>query len=163
MPQLDPSSFASQLFWLTLSFILLYVLLSRMLLPRVQGVINLRSETLREDKEQAVRMKEDAVQAREHYDRALVQARLRSQAMFSEAQAEISAKANKSQADQDAMMAERLAASKASIDKAKAQAKSKLAAAAADVAATISEKLVFQKTDASKAMALVETLLKQRG
>ncbi|MBL0319838.1 MAG: hypothetical protein IPP74_11200 [Alphaproteobacteria bacterium] len=46
MPQLDPSSFASQLFWLALTFSLLFVVLSVFLLPRIRGILEHRQSTI---------------------------------------------------------------------------------------------------------------------
>jgi len=45
-PPFDPTYFASQLFWFAISFVLLYVLLSRFVLPRIGGAIEERRDRI---------------------------------------------------------------------------------------------------------------------
>ena len=71
MPQLDPTSFSSQLFWLTVSFVALYMLLARFLLPRVKSLLEMRAKTIESDIEQAERLKSEAERASEQYEKAL--------------------------------------------------------------------------------------------
>lgn len=85
MPQLDPTWFASQLFWLLISFSLLYVMLARWALPRIQRVLEHRAETLASDADRARRMTDEADRARQAYESALADARTRAQYVFNEA------------------------------------------------------------------------------
>ncbi len=85
MPQLDPTWFASQLFWLLISFSLLYVMLARWALPRIQRVLEHRAETLASDADRAKRMTDEADRARQAYESALADARTRAQYVFNEA------------------------------------------------------------------------------
>lgn len=163
MPQLDPSSFSSQLFWLTISFILLYVLLGRMLLPRVQSVLTTRSDTIGGDLEQARKMKADAELAREHYEKALTHARQRSQAMLSEAQAELSARAAKQQAALDTQIEAKLAQSQQAIDAATRDAKAKLVAVAGELTVAVTQAVAQFTPDARAAEAAVASVIKGQG
>ena len=148
MPQLDPSSFSSQLFWLTISFVVLYVLLARLLLPQVQSVLVQRKRTMESDVEQADRLKSEAARVSEQYDAALADARAKSQKMLSEAQAEIAARAAKRRSELDTSIEKKLSESETSIRGAKQAVSDKLAPVAGDLASLIVEVLVHQKPDA---------------
>ena len=85
MPQLDPTWFASQLFWLAITFIALYVILSRLVLPPLQEIIARRINTVDGDIATAQTMKSEAELARADYERALAKARDRAQTLMAEA------------------------------------------------------------------------------
>lgn len=161
MPQLDPSSYASQLFWLTVCFVVLYVLLARKLLPSVQSVLTMRANAVGEDIEQAKRLKNDAEMAREHYEKALVHARARSQAMLVETQVDISSRALDRQADVDKDIEKKLSESHAAITAATKDARSKIAGVAAELTSAITLTLTQKKPEAAKVDALVGSIIKE--
>lgn len=89
MPQFDPSSFASQIFWLIVSFGVLYYLMARVALPRIAEVLEERSERIANDleKAQALRKESDAVIAA--YEDALAKARADAGAVIAATKAEL--------------------------------------------------------------------------
>lgn len=159
MPQLDPSSFSSQIFWLTICFVLLYVLLARKFLPAIQSVLSLRADTIGADIEQAKRMKSEAEMARESYEKAMVHARARSQALTAEAQADIAAQAHKRQAELDAELEKKLAASERAIVDATRGVTDKLSGVVADLVSTMVDRIVQHRPDAGAVAATVDALL----
>jgi F-type H+-transporting ATPase subunit b len=161
MPQLDPTSFASQLFWLMLSFVALYVLLARLLLPRVQSVLALRARTIEYDIAQAEHMREEAVLAGDQYEKVLAEARAKSQAMLASAQAEMAGRAAKRQAELELLTEKKLAESEASIKSARKAVENKLAPVAGDLASLIVEALVHQKPSPKDIGAVISGLAKQ--
>ena len=60
MPQLDFSTFPSQIFWLAVIFVLLYLLMARVALPRVSAMIDARKARIEGDLERAAQMKTEA-------------------------------------------------------------------------------------------------------
>ena len=60
MPQLDPATFAPQLIWLAISFIVLYLLMKTVGLPKIGRVIDQRRARIGGDLEQAATAKHDA-------------------------------------------------------------------------------------------------------
>ena len=60
MPQLDPTYWASQAFWLILVFTILYVSISRFYLPKIKDNLNNRENKIKEDLENAIKLKEQA-------------------------------------------------------------------------------------------------------
>ena len=85
MPQLDPRWFASQLFWLVICFTVLYLLLSKLVLPSLLGVITLRKNAIDEDLLAAQKFKENAELARQTYEQTLANSRINAQNLLDEA------------------------------------------------------------------------------
>jgi F-type H+-transporting ATPase subunit b len=71
MPQLDPTYYASQLFWLLVSGVLLYTLMAKVALPRVARIIEIRDDQVRRDLELAARLRHEAEDIKVAYTRAL--------------------------------------------------------------------------------------------
>lgn len=100
MPQIDQiHTFPSQLFWLAFAFILLYVLVSGSILPRIHDVLERRSQRIRQDLDRAEALSHDAEEARQAYERLERDARIKSQEVLAEATARV-------KAAQEARMAE---------------------------------------------------------
>ena len=75
MPQLDFSTFGNQIFWLVVTLVVIYLILSRVALPRIAGVLAERSGTISNDLAAAEELKAKAVAAEEAYNKALADAR----------------------------------------------------------------------------------------
>jgi F-type H+-transporting ATPase subunit b len=71
MPQLDPKYWASQAFWLTIIFILLYLSLSQLFIPKIKKNIDDRENKIKEDLEEAEKLKEMAEKKQEEYDKLI--------------------------------------------------------------------------------------------
>lgn len=82
LPQLDPTYYASQLFWLLVSGLLMYVLLARVVIPRVSRITQGRTDKVRHDLEQAARIRSDVEDVKVIYTRQLRQADDEARAML---------------------------------------------------------------------------------
>src|SRR5690606_34937928 len=74
-PTFDSTHYASQVLWLAITFGLFYLFLSRVVLPRIGGVIETRRDRIAQDLEQAARLKQDADNAIAAYEQELASAR----------------------------------------------------------------------------------------
>lgn len=74
MPQLDPSLFATQLFWLFVSFLVLFLIAWKAALPRIADVLNARQNRIDGDLERAQTLKSEAEDVLAAYERALADA-----------------------------------------------------------------------------------------
>src|SRR5690349_17857545 len=83
-PPFAPETFASQVLWLTVSFILLFVLLTKVALPRVASILEARRNRIAEDLAAAERHKSESDAAIAAYEKALADARVRAQALASD-------------------------------------------------------------------------------
>jgi F-type H+-transporting ATPase subunit b len=75
MPQLDTSTYSSQLFWLVVCFLSLYFILSYIALPKIKRVLLNREETFEEKINQASLYRETAENLLSEYEETLSQAR----------------------------------------------------------------------------------------
>lgn len=91
MHQLNPETFAPQIFWLLLSFAVLYLLMSRFALPRVGHILEERRSRIAGDLAAAAKLREETDQAIADYEKALADARARAQAIARQAREEIAA------------------------------------------------------------------------
>src|SRR5262245_59976427 len=83
-PPFDPATFASQLFWLALTFIVLYLLMSRVALPRIGSILKQRRNKIEGDLGEAQRLKGESDVAIAAHEKALADARGRAQALANE-------------------------------------------------------------------------------
>ena len=90
MPQLDISTFLPQLFWLIISFALLYFVLSKYCLPGLSGVFSERNKKISHALAIAEKNKEEAFKLKSEYEAMLAQATKTKDAMISDALKDIS-------------------------------------------------------------------------
>jgi F-type H+-transporting ATPase subunit b len=162
MPQLDPTSYPSQLFWLTVSFVLLYIMLARFLLPCVQAVLASRARNIESDITAADRMKAEAEKARDIYEKALADARARAQALLTEAEAAVAEQITVQKAVLQKTVEKKLAEADAKIAAARQDALGKISPVCGDLAALIVEALIHQKPSAKEIGAAMDTVAKDR-
>ena len=85
MPQLDPSTFATQLVWLIITFVILYLILWKSALPRIASILQDRQERIDDDLEKAEKLKKEAEIALEDYQRIVSDGRRKAQEITREA------------------------------------------------------------------------------
>lgn len=115
MPQLDLSTFPNQIFWLVVTLIVIYLILSRVALPRISAVLAERQGTITNDIAAAEELKVKAQQAEAAYDKALVDARAEANAIVAEAKTEIQAQLDAEMQKADAEIAAQTAESEKEI------------------------------------------------
>ena len=74
-PPFDPATFPSQLLWLAITFGLFYLFLKKVVMPRLGGIIDVRSDRITQDLDQAARLKGGADAAVAAYERGLAEAK----------------------------------------------------------------------------------------
>ena len=91
MPQLDLATFTPQLVWLGITFILLYLVMWRVALPRIGEVLEERQNRIQHDLDEAGRLKGEAEQALADFETSLSEARSKAHTQLSARRAEITA------------------------------------------------------------------------
>lgn len=91
MPQLNVGSFPNQIFWLLLALIAIYLILTRVALPRIAGVLAERQGTITNDIAAAEELKQKAAEAERAYEKALADARAEAQRIAEENRKEMQA------------------------------------------------------------------------
>jgi F-type H+-transporting ATPase subunit b len=141
-PPFESQHFPSQLFWLTLTFVLLYVLMSRIALPRIGGILAARSKHIADDLAAAQRLKEQSEAANAAYQKSLADARVRAQAMANETRDQQAAAAEATNKKLEAELHEKLAAAEQSIAATRSAAMGNVGSIAMDTASAIVERLI---------------------
>lgn len=137
MPQLDFATFPNQIFWLLVTLVVMYLILSRVALPRIASVLSERSGTITGDIAAAEDLKAKAAEAEETYNKALIDARAEAQKIVAEAKAEIQADLNVAMAKADAEIAAKAAESEKAINAIRAGALESVKTVAEDTASEI--------------------------
>lgn len=89
MPQLNIDWFPNQIFWLVVTLVIIYFVLTRVAFPRITSVLAERRNLMAGDLEAAESFKQKAVEAEEAYNAALAEARTEAGRIVAEAKAEI--------------------------------------------------------------------------
>ena len=140
-PPFATETFGGQLLWLAITFAVLYTLMSRLVLPRLTGIIENRRAMIAKDLDDAAAMKTRAEEAGTAYDKALAEAKGRAQALAQETRAKLSAESDARRKALEADLNGRLAESEATITARKAEAMGHVRGIARDTASAIIERL----------------------
>ncbi len=132
MPQLDFSTFANQIFWLVVTLVVIYLVLTRVALPRIGGILAERAGTITNDILAAEDLKAKAADAEAAYEKALADARAEAQRIVDATKAEIQADLDDAIAKADAEISAKAAESEAAIAEIRAGALDSVRAVAAD-------------------------------
>lgn len=151
MPQIDQvASFPGQLAWLAISFVLLYLLVSTFIAPRVSGVLAARRLAISEAIAKAEALKATAAATRGDFESAGAQARAKAAALIAAAQADTATLATQAQATLATELQIKAEAAKADIAKAVAAAQANMDDAAASLSASMVSKLLGSAPAAAK-------------
>jgi F-type H+-transporting ATPase subunit b len=159
MPQLDFSTWPNQIFWLLVTLVVIYFVLSRVVLPRIGSVLAERSGTITKDLAAAEELKQKAVAAEKAYNDALANARVEAAKIVAEARADIQKDLDVATAKADAEISAKAAESEGKIAEIRAGALESVTEVAKDTAAALVAAL-GGKADAKSVTAAVTARLK---
>lgn len=159
-PPFDSSTFATQLVWLVIVFGALYLLMSRIALPRVGEILEKRRKTIDDDLDAAARLKGQTDDAIAAYEKALADARARAQAIASQTRDELSAQTEARRKSLEAELAGKIGAAEASIAASRDKAMSNVRGIATDAAELIVERLISKAPKRGEVEAAVDGALK---
>jgi len=140
-PPFQKDTFASQLIWLALTFVALYLLMSRIALPRIGAILDARKGRIDGDLAEAVRLKSESEEAIATYEKALAEARGRAQAVANETREREAAKADTVRKQLEATLDTRIAEAEKTIAATRSAAMTNVRTIATDAAAAIVERL----------------------
>jgi len=160
-PPFQSVNFPSQLVWLAVTFVLLYVLMSRIALPRIAGILADRDKRIADDIAAANRFKEQSDAAHAAYEKALADARTRAQAIANATREREAAAAEETNKRLEAQLHERIAAAEQSIAASRTSAMSNVGGIASDTASAIVERLLGKAPAAHEVAAAVGETLKR--
>lgn len=163
MPQFEPQFFLPQLFWLAVLFGILYLLMSRVALPRVAEVLETRQDRIAHDLDRAEDLKKQAEAVLKAYEAASAEARGKAQALLAESAAQAQAEAARRHDEVAARLARESEAAAERIARAKEDAMRQVREVAVELAAEAARKIAGVQVGADEARRAVEAALKERG
>ncbi len=160
MPQFDPAVWPPQLIWLGLCFIVLYLLMSRVALPRVSAILEDREFRISDSLRKAENLKLDAESAVASYEKLMADARAKAHDQVRV----VRERAAREAADRHGELGERLgaevSAAETRIAAARDQAVASVRDLAVDVTGSAVERLVGEKFDSKAVGGAVDTAMK---
>ena len=140
-PPFDTSLFASQLIWFAITFVALYFVVSRMIVPKVASVLEKRAGVLASDLNAAAAKSAAAEDARATMEKATAKARTEARAMVDSARAEVQTKLAAEQEAADKRLADKIAAAEASVEAVRGRALAEVPGIADQLARDIADKI----------------------
>ena len=159
MPQLDVSTFTPQLFWLVVWFVVLYLVMAKLGLPRIALAIEARRQRREDDLARAAEMKAAAETANAAFQQTMAEARAEAQAVIKEAADRFAVEAAQRQRALASVLAEQIATAEQRIAATKDEALSEVRGIAIDVGRAVVEKLTGSAPNAARLAAAVDSSL----
>lgn len=148
-PPFDSSTFAGQLFWLAVTFGLLYFLMSRIALPRIGEVIETRRATIEGNLRAAEQAQKEAEAAAAQHEKALAEAKANAQGIANEAKARSAREADQKRQGVEKDLSDRMIAAEKSIAATKSAAMANVADIAREAASAMVEQLSGRKPESA--------------
>jgi F-type H+-transporting ATPase subunit b len=160
MPQLNPEFFATQVFWLVVTFAALYLLMSTIALPRIGMVLDERQRRIDENLTKAAALKAEADAAVKAYEKALADAKAQAATMLKQTTERLGKEAEERNRDLGHRLAEQIKAGEGRIAEAKAQAMASVREVAIDVATSTITRLIGGQVNAAELDGAIAEALK---
>ena len=155
-PPFETSTFLSQLIWLAIAFGLLYYLMSKVALPRVEGALNRRADRIGRDLDEAHAMRRRSEEAGAAYELALSQARERATGIAQQMRDSLSAESDARRKALEAELAAKMTTAEDTIRTRTADAMSNVRGIASELATSIVERLTGRAPDSAKIQAALD-------
>lgn len=159
MPQLDPTFYPTQLFWLVVIFTLLFLVVWKVALPRIADIRDTRRTRIDTDLEKAGKLKEEAEDVLAAYERSLAEATAKAQGVHRSVADELLAERNRRLDEVSQSMAARLREAEAGIAAEEKRAAKEISTVSAELVQLATEQLGTGKTTKKDASAAVKAAL----
>ena len=160
MPQLDFSVYSPQIIWLVITFLILWLLMAKVALPRIGLVLEERQKKINDNLEMAKIMRKEGTAELEAYEKAILEARENARAVISEMTQQITQDSATQTADLRDTLAKRLEEAEIQIASAKQRAIEQIHFSAGEIATATTKKLVGESVLEEKVNAAVESAIK---
>ncbi|TBW32318.1 F0F1 ATP synthase subunit B [Siculibacillus lacustris] len=154
-PPFDSTTFASQILWLAITFGLFYVLMAKVVLPRIGGILEVRHDRIAGDLEEANRLKAESEAAGAAYEKALAEARRNAQGIAAETRAKLAAEVDAKRHAAEAGLSGKITEAEARIAEIKTKALGEVDGIAVDTTEALIAALIGEQVGRDDAVAAV--------
>ena len=163
MPQLDPEFWVSQIFWLTLVFGTLYIVLSKLILPKISANLELRKSQIQENIEAADKQRKDSELKLKEYDDIVLKSKLESKNLFYETREKTLKNINIKRVSLEKQIDEEIKKAETEIDQLRKSAPEKINKIAIETSSEILKNLIGTEINNSSISAIVDDLCRKNG
>jgi len=163
MPQLNPEFWISQIFWLTLTFGILYVVLSKLILPKISANLELRKSQIQENIEAAEKQRKSSESKLKEYEDIILKSKLEAKNIFKEAREKVLKNINSKRETLDKQIDEEIKKTEQEINVLKKSAPEKINKIAIETSSELVKKLIGAEVNNSSISAIVNDLTKRNG
>jgi F-type H+-transporting ATPase subunit b len=161
MPQFDTTFFSSQIFWTMISFIILFMVLSRWVLPRIAAIIQERTHLIEEEIAEAHRKREEMDSLKSEYVTKLSEIDQETKKMFDESEKRIVAQHNRMMNDWKEEMERKKLAFLEDAKVTRLRAIQDIRSQSADLVVAAAEQVIHQKVNKAEAQKALDESIAQ--
>ena len=162
MPQLNPEFWISQIFWLTLTFGILYIVLSKLILPKISANLELRKSQIQENIEMAEKQRESSETKLKEYEQIVLKSKLEAKNIFKDAREKVIEDINIKKDTLDKQIKEEVKKAEEEIEVLKKTAPEKINKIAIETASDLLKKLIGAEINNSSISAIVNDSSKKK-
>ena len=163
MPQLNPEFWISQIFWLTLTFGILYIVLSKLILPKISANLEMRKSQIQENVEAAEKQRESSESKLKEYDEIISKGKIEAKNIFKDSRDKAIKNINIKREALDEQINEEIRKVEEEIIKLKKSAPERINKIAIETSSELLKKLIGAEVNNSSISAIVEDLSKKDG
>ena len=163
MPQLNPEFWVSQIFWLTLTFGILYIVLSKAILPKISSNLELRKSQIQENIEAAEKQRIESDTKLKEYDDLILKSKIKAKNIYKDAREKVIKDINLKKEVLDRQIDEEIKKAEKEIEFLKKNAPEKINKIAIETSSELIKKLIGAEINSSSISAIVDDLSKRNG
>ena len=163
MPQLNPEFWISQIFWLTLTFGILYLVLSKLILPKISANLESRKSQILENIEAAEKQREDSETKLKDYEEIISKSRLDAKTIFNQAREKALKDINAKREVLDKQIDDEIIKAEQEIKILRENAPDKINRIAIETSSELVQKLIGAEINNSSISAIVDDLSRRNG
>ena len=163
MPQLNPEFWISQIFWLTIVFGFLYIVLSKLILPKISLNLELRKSQIQDNIEAAEKQRENSEAKLKEFDEIITKSKLEAKNIYQEARENTLREISLKREILDKQIDEEIKNTEQEINILKKSAPKKINKIAIESAFELVKKLIGAEVNNSSISAIVDDLSKRNG
>ena len=163
MPQLNPEFWISQVFWLTLTFGILYIFLSKIILPKISKNLELRKSQIQENIEAAEKQREDSESKLKEYDEIILKSKIEAKNIFKDTRDKALKDINSKREILEKQIDEEIKKAEKEISELKKTGPEKINKIAIETSSEVLKSLIGTDVNNSSISAIVHDLSKKNG
>ena len=161
MPQLNPEFWISQIVWLVITFGILFIVLSKFILPKISDNLETRKSQILENIENAEKQREESEKKLKEFDKIIVESKNKAKNLFNDARQKVLDDVNKKKAALEKNIDDEVNAAEQEIDQLKKSSHEKITKIAIETSSDLVKKLIGEEVNNSSISAIVEDLSKK--